>query len=263
MKKFWKFLKSNGGKIGIVISTIFTAISNSQVFGLNTINRLDNELSRFIGWIVLIFFLCLELLKWRNCYYELLKPTAILRIKEYGSEDKKLERGIWDSSYSEKLEIKTMSMVIDTFDTLYIEIFNTGKGEAIKVWSSIEWVDENNKIELIHQGRWHIASPNLNEKIEELQFVNFDSNGHPRKLHFACINKNGESNDFFGLCREMDGKEPWDLDQKYKLKKSRYLVKITLHGSHNLSQEFKYLITKKDGRLFIERGLTEVSEKVT
>jgi hypothetical protein len=72
---------------------------------------------------------------------------------------------------------------------------------------------KDNKVVLSHQGRWHIADPNKEEKKENLRFVDFDSNGYPIQLHFACINKGKNEKKFHGLERKMDGTETWDFPE--------------------------------------------------
>lgn len=264
LKKFFEFLKNWGSELLTSLAILFKAIADLQVFGINILNiKTTNEKTRYIGWIVVICLLIYEIAKWQLLYKNLLKSDAIVRIKDYGSEEKKIRKGAFDDYFSENRINKFDTDIIATFETLYIEIFNIGRSDVKKVWSNIEWINEDGKIELSHQGRWYIASSNQYQKIEDLQYIDLDSNRHSRKLHFACINKNNKSSEFYGLCRDSDGKETWDSYPNFKLKKLHYSVKITLQGNGKFTQEFRYQVINKGGNLFIERGLTEESEKVT
>ena len=191
--------------------------------------------------------------RWEANRYKREKP--ILRVADYGEEPKTLyPQGIWIGGLEDQKPKE------EKYRTLFIEVFNKQEHSIAKrVWASIEWMNQRGKVLLTHQGRWHIASPNTAEKKEELQFVDFDSNRHSRRLHFASINI-ARNDRFYGLGREMDGKESWD-NAEYELDRKQYVVRITLRGNNGVKQEFKYSIRNRNGSLSIVKALTSESRK--
>jgi hypothetical protein len=172
----------------------------------------------------------------------------ILRIKDYGNEVKDLY-GIND--------------FVVGYDTLFIDVFNKQKsGAAERVWSKIEWINENAVVEVTHRGRWHIASATMkNETIKEnLQYRNIDSNQAPQRLYFAWTSKDNHENCFYGLERDMDGRDSWG-SQKYKLEAEEYTARITLLGNNGVKQQFRYRIRNNAGKMSIVEALTNESKK--
>lgn len=177
-----------------------------------------------------------------------LSANPILRIKDYGNQVKDLY-GVND--------------YVVGYDTLYIDVFNKQKnGVAEKVWAKIEWVNNNSVVEVSHRGRWHIASETMrNETIKEnLQYRNIDSNQAPHRLYFAWTPKNNNEKYFYGLERDMDGRDSWG-HPKYKLEAEEYTVKITLQGNNGVKQQFKYRIRNNEGKISIVEALTKESKK--
>ena len=217
-----------------------------------------------VGILIFLMFGSIALVRsrWEANRYKREKP--ILRVVNFGDEEKPLYREFHSRSLGGGPEIMQGSMTITTkYHSLFIEIFNTQKVSiAERVWANIEWMNEAGKSLFSHQGRWHIASPNTEGKKEELQFVDFDSNGHPRKLHFASVNLSRQDKFFYGLGREMDGKESWD-NPKYRLDGEHYIVKITLRGNNGVKQEFKYSVRNDNGKISIVKALTNESEIVS
>jgi hypothetical protein len=174
--------------------------------------------------------------------------NPILRIRDYGNEPKNLY-GIND--------------FVVGYDTLYIDIFNKQKfGVAEKVWAKIEWINENSVVEVSHRGRWHIASETMkNETVKEnLQYRNIDSNQAPQRLYFAWTPKNNIEKYFYGLERDMDGRDSWGYP-KYKLEAEEYTAKITLQGNNGVKQQFKYRVRNSNGKILIIEALTNESRK--
>jgi hypothetical protein len=172
----------------------------------------------------------------------------ILRIKDYGNEVKDLY-GVND--------------FVVGYDTLFIDVFNKQKsGAAERVWSKIEWVNENAVVEVTHRGRWHIASATMkNETIKEnLQYRNIDSNQAPQRLYFAWTSKDYHENCFYGLERDMDGRDSWG-SPKYKLEAEEYTARITLLGNNGVKQQFKYRIRNNAGKMSNVEALTNESRK--
>lgn len=171
----------------------------------------------------------------------------ILRIKDYGNEVK---------------DLYGMNDFVVGYDTLYIDIFNKQKsGVAERVWSKIEWINKNSVVEVVHRGRWHIATATMkNETVKEnLQYRNIDSNQAPQRLYFAWTPKNNHENCFYGLERDMDGRDSWG-SPKYKLEAEEYTAKITLLGNNGVKQQFKYRIRISDGKMSIVEALNNESK---
>jgi len=187
----------------------------------------------------------------QNFYQEKSKlhqnTKPILRIRDYGNEIKNLY-GIND--------------FVVGYDTLYIDIFNKQKmGNAERVWSQIEWINDNTIVEVSHRGRWHIATKTMqNEPVkEDLQYRIIDSNQAPQRLYFAWTPKENKEKHFYGLERDMDGRDSWG-HEKYKLEEDEYIVKITLQGNDGVKQQFKYRIRNDDGKISIVEALTNESK---
>jgi hypothetical protein len=237
-------------RLGVtLIGVIFDAISYVQIFkSSNPFNDISNlGFIAVVNGVVIIFLLWwIAEKEWADFQIKWLKP--ILRVGRFGCEEKPIYKTFYDAYGVAQAHTTTI------YDTLYIQVFNAQKyKDAKKVWANVEWLDMNGSVLLSHQGRWHIANPENETKPENLQYVDLDSNGHPEKLHFACINKSKGDKFFYGLAREDISKESWDKP-KYKLDKELYVVRITLRGNNDVKQEFKYIVSNNNGNLLLSSG---------
>jgi hypothetical protein len=265
MGKSKKFnLRSIWQAVGMIISGLI--FSFSAVANLISLPKVNWGIAMIIAFVLFVGFALWQIVilqnKINNLEREKEETTPVLRIKDYGNEHKDMHRPLWSNYLYE--EYKQAQETIFHYDTLFVDVFNKQKrGAAEKVWSTIEWINENGNLVLTHQGRWLIATQTMNnEKVREnLQYQDFDTNQSVHRLYFACINNGDPKRCLYGLERNMDGKDSWDNNPKYRLEASRYIVKIILRGSNSVYQEFKYGVRNYEGIVYIEKALTDESVK--
>jgi hypothetical protein len=257
-------LRSIWQAVGMIISGLF--FSFSAVANLISLPKVNWGIAMIIAFVLFVGFALWQIIilqsKINNLEREKEETTPILRIKDYGNEMKSLFKPLWSQYLSEDCLVPQETKVL--YDTLYIDVSNKQKrGLAEKVWSTIEWLDENENLRLSHQGRWHISTQTMNnEKVKEnLHYQDFDSNQSIHRLYFACINNDAPNKCLYGLERNMDGIDSWDNVQGYRLGAIKYVVRIILRGRNSVYQEFKYRVKNAEGKISIEDALTSESQK--
>jgi hypothetical protein len=235
-----------------LVFVILDSISYALIF---LPNHAGNIYSRAIFWGVITFFLILSLSLWilrlegEKRQVEEKKP--IIGIKNFGHESKTmyLPTGISDKQGG-------IIQEMTNYDTAFIDFFiEKGNIDALQVWAKVDWFDKEQNPLLTHQGRWHILKPWEEKDKEKLQFRNIYSNGHPERLHFACLNLSHYDGCIYALERERGGKESWE-NKKYRIGggSDARICRITLQGKQGVKQSFFFLVYIHDKSLCVDNG---------
>jgi hypothetical protein len=138
---------------------------------------------------------------------------------------------------------------------VFIDIWNRNvNSDAVKVYPTIEWFDENGKKVITNSGRWHIGNPNAILDQISKQTVDIGSNGMSRRLHFATRLPNDPK--LYAWCREKDGNDKFEV-----LSGKEFTVKIRLKSNNRANASFQYIVNDEKGELTIKGLKKHMSNK--
>lgn len=212
-----------GSVLIAIISAAKTAWELYTLVGDAGQNLEERLLAIFWWFLVFVVMVAIALAQREFELHKIKKAKPIIKLKDFG------------------FEIKTWKDKYPTI-TAYIRISNTPNTNAIadtniyRLFPTITWEDEEGNEVANNSGRWFIVNGDEEKKID-MQVVDLESNGMPRKLHFAS--SDSQSKLIETLWRDDGG----ITHTKVLRTSDRYKVSISLRDNKNTTAKFIFRIS--------------------
>jgi len=245
-KEMGKGLGFWGLTFGLILSGVYAVYIGEQTFNLGGILVFAKVFLVLIiaAWIVFVFIVTAAKDKKKqdeiNNFNELQNSKPIIKLIDYGFEIKGWENGQYTVN-------------------AYLDLSNQPKEGSINdvnskgVYPFIVWTNEHGKEIDNNCGRWGIPNEDkLHTKISDLQTVDLDANGKPRRLYFTTglyfPSDNNQSKKLYSWWRSLDGYN----HSKIIIDSPTYVI-VDLKDNRTSTARFRFKIEHSSNGLTMER----------